>query len=124
MTREQAIEAFTMRVDGYTYQEIANKFGISRECVQQKLRREINGNKSISKNCIYPGLVNWMRGKGFSAFELNKKAGICKNIQAFYNRLYGRTGWEMDEIKKILAFTGLTFDEAFATETQGDSCGN
>lgn len=120
MTREQVIEAFTMRVDGFTYQEIANKFGISRECVQQKLRREINGNKASSKNCIYPGLVNWMRGKGFSAFELNAKAGICKNIQAFYNRLYGRTGWEMDEIKKILAFTGLTFDEAFATEKHGD----
>lgn len=34
MTREQKIEAFAMRIDGYTLEEIAQKFGVTREWIR------------------------------------------------------------------------------------------
>ncbi len=37
MTREEKIEAFTMRLDGETYQEIADKFGVTRQYIHQIL---------------------------------------------------------------------------------------
>lgn len=120
MTREQVIEAFTMRVDGETYQAIAAKFGLTREAVCQKLQRVVAGHKAIERRCVYPGLVKWMREHNMNASELNRQAGICKGAQAFYNRLYGHTGWGMDEIKKILNFTNMTFMEAFGTKLNPD----
>ena len=41
MTRQQKIEAFTMRIDGYSFNQIAEKFGVSRQAVQQILQYSI-----------------------------------------------------------------------------------
>lgn len=35
MTKEQKVEAYSMYLDGCTYQEIGDKFGISRQRVHQ-----------------------------------------------------------------------------------------
>lgn len=35
MTREEKIDAFAMRLDGFTYEEIGQKYGMSRERVRQ-----------------------------------------------------------------------------------------
>lgn len=37
MTKEQKVEAYSMYLDGCTYQEIGDKFGISRQRVHQLL---------------------------------------------------------------------------------------
>lgn len=37
MTKEQKLQAYAMRLDGCTYQEIANKFGVTRQCIQQNI---------------------------------------------------------------------------------------
>ena len=35
MTREEKIDAFTMRLDGYTLQEIGDKYGLTKERIRQ-----------------------------------------------------------------------------------------
>ena len=42
MTKEQKVEAYSMYLDGCTYQEIGDKFGISRQRVHQLLDFKIN----------------------------------------------------------------------------------
>ena len=38
MNREDKIEVFKMRLDGFTYQEIAEKYGVSRRLDQVNFR--------------------------------------------------------------------------------------
>ena len=35
MTKEEKIDAFTMRLDGYTLQEIGDKYGLTRERIRK-----------------------------------------------------------------------------------------
>jgi bacterioferritin-associated ferredoxin len=117
MTREQKIEAFTMKLDGKSYQAIADKFGVSKQCIQQML---IGGTRRStfsvqSRGFIYPNLVEHMINKDIhtvSAFAqylgINEKCPDCLS-----KKLKGETGFDIGEIRKVLAKTGLTFDEAF-----------
>lgn len=45
MNREDKIEVFKMRLDGFTYQEIAEKFGVSKQYINQMLQNVISEKK-------------------------------------------------------------------------------
>ena len=49
MTKEQKVEAYSMYLDGCTYQEIGDKFGISRQRVHQLLSEPCYENKTRSQ---------------------------------------------------------------------------
>ena len=113
MTREDKIKAFVMRLDGSTFQEIADEFGVSRQCIQQTLSDETTGHKKVAK-CIYPGIEKWMRENYCTAYMLHKKMGLWgENTAPMYNRLNGTTEFTLNDIKVLLDVTGMTFDEAF-----------
>jgi len=60
MTREQKIEIFTMRMDGATYQEIGDKFGVTRQYIEQILHIQDRRRVKISHQCIYSGLSKFI----------------------------------------------------------------
>lgn len=60
MTREEKINAFTMRLDGHTYQEIGDKYGLSKERIHQILTWSISGRRKGEKH-IYRNIDAWMR---------------------------------------------------------------
>lgn len=124
MTREQKIEMFAMRLDGYTLQEIGDKYGITRERVRQILTtvacRKANIRK-VTENLKYPNLSKWMRDNDVSMGELWVKMGNkpANSGTTKISRLLkgdASLGLRMDQIKKILEITGMTFEEAFAEE--------
>lgn len=113
MTREDKIKAFAMRMDGHTFQEIADAFGVSRQNIQQVLVFAGAG-RARTVQCIYPGIERWMRENDCTAYMLHKKMGLWgENAAPMYNRLNGTTKFTLNDIKVLLDVTGMTFDEAF-----------
>ena len=104
-----------MRLDGYTIQAIADRFGTTK----QNISLFLNGlasdrRRNIKKcKCIFSGLKKWMIENRVSATKLCEDIEIFGHYPKLYNRMIGKYEFTMPEIKAILAYTGLTFDEAF-----------
>lgn len=115
LTREQKIEIFVMRTDGYTMQEIADKFGMTKENV----RLVINGlldRKPVNtgNGRMYPAIRRALRRKGMSVYELSRSTGIC--VATLYRAVRPNENPNKKTIDAILAATGLTYEEAFGEE--------
>lgn len=112
MTREEKVKAFEMSLDGATFQEIADAFGVSRQCIEQGLTRKIwRAPKKFE--CVFPVLKRWLDEQRLSISRFNKAAKVCKYSDSLRRKLAGDHAFTMHEIKAILAYTGLTFEEAF-----------
>lgn len=118
MTTEQKLKAVEMREQGFTLQQIADELGYSRQNVCQQLRKlgiERGSVKNI-KTIIYKGLADWMIKNDMSinmlAMKIYKKYynTTCNNL---IKKLRGERVITMQEIKKILEVTGMTFEECF-----------
>ena len=119
MNREDKIEVFKMRLDGFTYQEIAEKYGVSRQYINQMLQNVISEkrNKALNK-IVYPNIANWLKDNERSISEFAIRVGIKRS--ALYNKLYGRNKFNSDEIKRILDVTGMKFEECFKMKERED----
>lgn len=114
MNKEQKVEAFKMRMDGYTYDSIAKKFNVSKQYVQAELSRSLKRKSNVK----YPKLQEWLEINNISNKKFCEIIGSNANV---YNamsvirrsRMSGKTGFKIDEIKKILEYTGMTFEELF-----------
>jgi len=121
MTKEDVIVMFTMRVNGSTLDEIGKKFGVTRERVRQILAANTKDpvtkgmKESAGCKCIYPALADWMITNCCPAYKMCKETGLCKTVTTLYYKLQGRNPFNIVEIKKLLAYTGMTFEEAFGT---------
>ena len=124
MTREQKIEAFTMRIDGYAYQEIANKMGISQQAVRDCLLRSISRdsrNTRLFAHCVYPNILKYMCNHKMSLSGLANAAELNPNI---VSRVLEGRNFTKTSIDKILKATGMTYEEAFwrkENETESDA---
>lgn len=112
MTREEKIKAFEMSLDGATFQEIADTFGVSRQCIEQGLsRKQWRAPKQFK--CVFPALESWLHEQRLSVHRFNGAANVCKHSNSLRLKLAGRFEFTMPEIKTILSYTGMTFEEAF-----------
>lgn len=118
MTRKEIIEMFEMRMDGETLENIGKKFGLTRERVRQLLTPSQRAPKEFE--CIYAGLKKWMIENGYSCPRFVKHCGLRISMTTFYARITGRKDFHISDIKCILAFTGMTFDEAFGVAEKPD----
>lgn len=113
LTREQKIKIFVMRTDGYTMQEIADEFGMTRENV----RLVINGlldKKPPSTGNMYPAIWRALRRKGISISEISRKTKISN--ATLYRAVSPNGNPNKRTIDAILAVTGLTYEDAFGEE--------
>lgn len=119
MTREQKLEAYGMRLDGCTYQEIADKFGVTKQYIQQSLFPS-DGRMSKIRNseiCIYAGLAQFIDDHNVTQRKLAEVINTkCPqgNSTRLRRKITGETQFKINEIYKILKFTGMTFEECFA----------
>lgn len=113
MTREDTITMFKMRIDGYSMEEIGKHFGVCRERVRQILDAVVKSDCRGMAKCIYKGLREWMLTTGTSGYKIRRDIGKWNSVTLLYKRLAGEKQFDLAEIKAILAYTGLTFEEAF-----------
>lgn len=117
MTKEQKLEAYAMRLDGCTYQEIADKFGVTKQCVQQAIPAEPRCNRRnksslLSKRCIYEGLAKFIEENRISSAMIADVIQVCR--VAAYQRIIGERNFNISDIYKLLDYTGMTFEECFS----------
>lgn len=115
MTHENKRVVLEMRLAGYTLQEIADEIGTTRQNVSLFLRSLATERRKGFKpfRCVFPGLKAWMYKNRVSITQLIDDVKVFNGYQTLYRRMKGELDFTLSEIKAILAYTGLTFEEAF-----------
>ena len=115
MTIDEKVEAFRMRLEGNTIQEIANHFGVSKQYISEELRTErIRSNEKIVNACIYPNIRKFLMQERLTCRGFSNKFGI--SYATLYNTLTGKVEPQKKTIDRILKCTGLTYEEAFSKD--------
>lgn len=117
--KERLLAMIKMRLDGCTYQEIADKYGISRQFVQQEIANFTGKERTIKKSsldkCIYPNLKKYMIDNNISMTKLSKICGLTGiRTDVIKLKLIGERDFKMSEIKAILKESSQTFEYMFA----------
>lgn len=116
LKKERLIDIYTMRLDGHTFQEIGEKYRVSRQCVEQELKESLRQRGFKTKR--YPtrsAVASYLDDRHMSvrAFSI-----ICEvsepNMKSF---LYGRAS-SRKTINSIIKATGLTYEQIMAEELQ------
>lgn len=120
MTRQDIISAFEMKMDGYTYQNIADKYGVTKQYIQQTFSSIVN---RCTKPfvCVYPHISDWMFGAGITPFRL---ANILSDSEvtspnSIKLKLAGKRDFTMQEMIKLVTLTHLPLEVLFESE-RGD----
>lgn len=122
-------EKLALREQGMTYQQIADYFGISYQAVAQPLAAyNPNHFHYVSESgCIYPNIRKWLNDNKVNKSEFARRCGLS-NVSNNKNRLncylIGRCDPPKMMIDKILAATGMTYEQAFSKEEAKDGDGN
>lgn len=115
MTKQEKVDMFAMRLDGATLQKIGDKYGITKERVRQIL--EISDSKRKPKaKWIYPNMGNYMVEHKISLKEFSEKCEI--QYWTLSNYMNGKSEPSIGAIKRMLQFTGMSFEEAFQTKEE------
>lgn len=110
MNKEDKIEVFKMRLDGFNYQEIAEKFGVSKQYINQMLQSVISERKLKYINTIvYSNIANWLKNNECSISEFARKTGIKRST--LNDKLHGIRQFKSNEVKSILDVTGMKLEE-------------
>ena len=111
-------EKMALREQGMTYQQIADHFGITYQAVAQTLSKyEPSRFRYVTENgCVYPNIRNWMNRNKVTKSEFVRRLGLCNcydNKARLASYLRGECDPSKSTIDKILAVTGMTYEEAF-----------
>lgn len=108
----RALDMKEMRLSGCTYQEIATKYGISRQRVYHIISTASKERiKHYSNNYIYKGLVQWMRENDINTVNLG--VIIHNSKQLTDAKLCGKSKFNINDIVAIIRESGLTFEQLF-----------
>ena len=122
ITIDQKVEMYRMRLEGKSYQAIADRFGVSRQYVYRLIGQQCKSEPYRNVNVQYTGLKKWMNESRYSIAELARESGCTDNHSyvTITSYLQGSPRMDIDSIRKILRLTGLTFEEAFGEAEQED----
>lgn len=120
LTIDQKVEMYRMRLEGKSYQAIADRFGVSRQYAYRLIGQQCKSEPYRNVNVPYTRLKKWMNESNYSVAKLARESGCTDNHSyvTITSYLQGSPRMDIDSIRKILRFTGLTFEEAFGVEEQ------
>ena len=103
---------------GLTYQEIADKYGVSKQCVAQacNLYGYSKFTPITAEKCIYVHLREWMNKNRIKRSRLMYMMGlepICNNYATFNNHITGKTEPKKGFIDRLIKVTGLPYEMLF-----------
>ena len=130
MTNVRAKEMLEMRMSGATYQEIANAFGISKQCAHQTISNYcqvlsgIRGRGFDARNIKYEGLRSYfLENHNETLTSFTEKifgANTGYKVSTMRNFLTGKhaTRFSIEQIRRICEVVGEPFEEAFKCEVE------
>lgn len=107
----------TEREKGMTYREIAEKHGVSYQCVAHACGKYNPERFQYHKEeaVVFPNLRKWMNDNKISNAELLRRLGYKTYGNAYFSWLRyilnGRNEMKKSTIDKLLAITGMTYEE-------------
>lgn len=106
------------RKSGMTYEQIAKKYGVSRQRVGQAcgVSRESSFRPHTSSSCVFVNLRDWLNENLVSRSELVRRTGRevgGVNSEVFRKYLTGRSDPPKRVIDQLISITGLTYEKLF-----------
>lgn len=117
LTNRDLSEIFYMVLEGFTFKDAAEKYMVCESAISYRFKRAGVRFELKHMNCIpsyYPNIRKWMIENRVSERRFANMTGICQSTISFI--LNGKKRPSMASINKVLKATGMTFEEAFATE--------
>ena len=121
MTNEELLDVVKMRLDGYSLEEIGEKYGITgsgvRKAIYSICSRRHNtgfnaGQDRVYAQIIYPRIRERMEDYKWSCARLAMESGIAR--QTLYNILYGDTiRPKLNSQRAIAKALDMSVEEAF-----------
>lgn len=113
MTRDERIKAFTMRIDGYSWDDISEAVGYEASSVFADLTRCIR-KKRRAVPIIYPAIreICYQCFDG-SVYKMALSLGISEST--FREQMNGTVQPSGNTIRSILSAFDLTFEQAFGS---------
>ena len=106
------------RKKGKTYQEIADQFGVTRQCVQAACTAIHKPRRDFKETpCVYPVLCSWLKEHGVTIAELYRRVyeigtDTCPN--SFRNHMKGNGKLTLNDIKCLIEITQIPFENLFS----------
>lgn len=121
MSSEKYADMIELRNAGWTFQEIADKYSVTKQCVHQGIKKYIKSERSPKRSslekCIFPNIKQWLIENRIKVGQLSRMCNLEKNCsKTIQRKLCGVTEFKISEIKAILDASGKTFEYMFATE--------
>lgn len=115
--KERAVEMFKMRLDGATYQEIADKYGVTKQYVHALLNTSPQSKAKNLDYVVYKGLREWMQENHISILALHKIINPASSASGrTKDKLIGKTSFKLRDIIRIVQESNLTFEQLFMQE--------
>ena len=108
------------REAGMTYREIAEKYGVSHQCVAQSCAQGGSRFRAHTESdVVFPILRRWLNQNKVSRAEFVRRMGKIPNsgeITKLSKWLKGECAPSKMQIDRMLAVTGLTYEQFFFRE--------
>lgn len=115
---ERQREAVMMRLDGYTYEEIGNRLGVTKQRAEQLCKNALQGKTCTGrkiKPCVFPKIAEYMERNRCTYADIARTCGVAHGTVMQF--LSGKTkDIRLSTALKIAAMIGMTVKEAFARE--------
>ena len=96
---------------GLTVTQIADKYGVTKQCVSYAVIRAKTKPVVKVPHCVYPNLYKWMESHGYSMTDLCNLTG-CQPTR-FYNIFRGKNHPNKSAIDALVKVTGIPYEELF-----------
>ena len=119
MTKQQIID---LRNEGKTYAEIGEIFGVSRQRVHQAIGKDrIRKSNLLTEKIKYRGIYDFLESNpqmSVATFIRKSFGGsVCRNDYTrainFFTGEVNDTHFTINQIKRLIEFTGKSFEELF-----------
>lgn len=122
MTTERNEKIREMRLSGMTYRDIAEKYGISVQRVQQIAGSVCYFRPVSEKDCIYKGIRDWLNANRYSRTYLVRLmyGDTHAMLQEKVSNVLKGSNCTKKMIDKLLEVTGLPYEVAFKVEGNND----
>lgn len=122
MTREQKHQMLDMRLDGYSFEYIGERFGVSRQRAQQILSGKGSGKRNATSKqnrlgrYIFPKIAIWMNEHDYTLAMMAEEIGVRPTTLS--KQLLGNVEPPLKTVRKIIEITGLPFEVAFERKVE------
>jgi len=106
-----------MKLDGYSFEYIGERFGVSRQRVQQILSGRGSGKRNAASKqnrlsrYIFPQIAIWMNEHDYTLTMMAEEIGVLPTTLS--KQLLGHCDPPLKTVRKIIEITGLPFEAAF-----------